>query len=290
MKMVQLLATIVVFWNCAVTAWAQAPQSEGGEVVLENQSLRVTATPGHAGVGLWSKTAGGARRVEIVLQSPGAAPSVPIGKARIVEDETGERVLRVAAGSAQAEITLGSGPFVKVTPVKDAAGVEVRAATRYVALPDFFADDVIFDPVKFTTSKLGVPAENFLLQFLEGGDTIVMCIWPGNLKLPARGSATVPGGKAVKEGPDPQVDLLLSGEGVARRVSAARIEFQNKPVYVGILEQKGIWHDEEVSTLPGYKATPIAWKPPFEARWRGDFIVAEGKTMSDWPTRHQSFD
>ena len=67
--------------------------------------------------------------------------------------------------------------------------------------------------------------------------------WPGNLKLPTRGSAAASGGKVVKEGPDPQVDLLLDGKGRARRVSAARIEFQNKPVYVGILEHKGIWHD-----------------------------------------------
>ncbi len=290
MKMIQLLAAVVAFWSCAVTAWAQAPQRQGGELSLENQSLRITATPGQASVGLWTKTAGVARRVEIVLQSHGAAQSEPIGKAQVVEDETGEKVLRVTAGIAQVEITLGSGPFVKITPVRDAASVEVKAATRYVALPDFFADDVIFDPVKFKTPRLGVPAENFLLQFLEGGDTIVMCIWPGSLKLPARGKAAAPGGKAVKEGPDPQVDLLLGGEGQARRVSAARIEFQNKPVYVGILEQKGIWHDEEVSGMPGYKPAPIAWKPPFEARWRGDFIVADGKTLSDWPTRHQSFD
>ena len=34
----------------------------------------------------------------------------------------------------------------------------------------------------------------------------------------------------------------------------------------------------------------IAWKRPFEARWRGDFIVAEGRRLADWPTRNQSFD
>jgi len=290
MKPVELFLAVVAFWNCGMAAWAQAQRSEGGEASLENQSLRVTAAPGQAGVRLWFKSAGSAHRAEIALQSPGAAQCVPLGKAQVVEDDAGERVLRLIAGTAQAEIALGSGPFVKVTPVKNAAGVEVRAATRYVALPDFFADDVIFDPVKFKTSKLGVPAENFLLQFLEGGNTIVMCVWPGNLKLPARGNAAAPGGKAVKEGPEPQVDLVFAGEGHARRVSAVRIEFQNKPVYVGILDRKGIWHDEEVSGLPGYKPTSITWKRPFEARWRGDFIVATGETMSDWPTRQQSFD
>ena len=230
------------------------------------------------------------RRAEIALQSSGAAKIEPLDKVQVVEDGAGERILRVAAGTAHVEITLGSGPFLRIAPLKGAAGVEVKAITRYVVLPDFFADDVVFDPVKFTTPEHGLPAENFLLQLLEGGDTIVMCVWQGNLKLQARGNAAVPGGKAAKEGPDPQVDLVLGGEDRARRVSAARIEFQSKPVYIGILEQQGIWHDEEVSGLPGYKPTPIAWKRPFEARWRGDFIVAEGKTMSDWPTRQQSFD
>jgi hypothetical protein len=84
--------------------------------------------------------------------------------------------------------------------------------------------------------------------------------------------------------------LVFAGQRKARRISAARIEFRNKPVYVGILERKGIWHDEDAGALPAYKPTPIAWRRPFEARWRGDFIVAEGKRLADWPSRNQSFD
>jgi hypothetical protein len=290
MKPLHLFLPAVIFWTCGLTAWAQAQPGEAAERSLENQSLRVTAISGQPGIGVWFKSTGTIKRVEIALQSADAAQSAPIDKVESIENDAGERVLRVTAGTAQADIALGSGPFVKVTPVKGAAAVEVKAATRYVALPDFFADDVIFDPVKFKTPKLGVPAENFLLQFLEGGDSIVMCIWPGNLKRTPRGNAAAPDAKTVKEAPDPQVDLLLAGEGAARRVTASRIEFQDKPVYVGILEQKGIWHDEEVAALPGYTPTPIPWKRPFEARWRGDFMVADGKTMLDWPSRHQSFD
>ena len=53
---------------------------------------------------------------------------------------------------------------------------------------------------------------------------------------------------------------------------------------------KGIWRDEDAASLPAYKPTPIEWKRPFEARWRGDFIVAKGQRLADWPTRNQSFD
>ncbi len=55
------------------------------------------------------------------------------------------------------------------------------------------------------------------------------------------------------------------------------------------MERKDIWHDEDVRAMPAYKPAAIAWKRPMEARWRGDFILAEGKTMNDWPTRNQSF-
>ena len=63
-----------------------------------------------------------------------------------------------------------------------------------------------------------------------------------------------PARKEEKEGPEPQVDLVFAGEGKARRISAARIEFQDKPVYAGILEHKGIWQDEDASGLAGLQA------------------------------------
>jgi hypothetical protein len=168
--------------------------------------------------------------------------------------------------------------------------VEVRASARYAALPDFFGDDVVFDPVHLAMSTLSIPAENFLLQFIEGGNAMVMCIWPGRLKHTSAKAAAAQTPQPEKDGLDPQVDLVFSGEGKARRIAAARIEFRSKPVYAGIMERKGIWQDEDAAPLPTYQPTPIAWKRPFEARWRGDFIVAEGHRLADWPTRNQSFD
>lgn len=261
-----------------------------GESVLENNTLRLVATPGQPGLVVSSKSEAGGKRMELRLLASGAAKSAPIGKAEIVANNEGEKFLRVTAGAAQAEIALSAGPLVKITPIKGATAVEIKADARYAAAPDFFADDVVLDPVHFAMPSLTVPAENFLLQFVEGGNTIVMCIWPGRLKQSAANAAAASAPKEEKEGPEPQVDLLFAGEGKARRISAVRIEFQNQPVYAGVLEQKGIWQDEGAAALPAYKPTAIAWKRPFEARWRGDFIVAEGQRLADWPTRNQSFD
>ena len=117
---------------------------------------------------------------------------------------------------------------------------------------------------------------------------MVMCIWPGRLKqIKAGMAARSPDDQ--KEGAEPQVDLVFIGEGQARRISAARIEFQHKPVYAGVIERKGVWQNEDASALPAYQPQTIAWKRPFKAKWRGDFVVAEGKRLIDWPTRNQSF-
>ncbi|MGO8744382.1 MAG: hypothetical protein ACLQNE_00185 [Thermoguttaceae bacterium] len=290
MKQIRLLVAVLAFWNCVGIVWAEAQQAKEGGASLSNASLRVVAAPGQPEVAVHFKSAGVDRRVVLAIQASDTGRSAPVSKAEVGDDEAGEGVLRLTMGTAHAEITLGPGVFLKIKPGHNAASVEVRADARYVALPDFFADDVVFDPVKLTMSRLTIPAENFLLQFIEGGDAMVMCIWPGNLKLPATRGTAASAPKIAKDGPDPQVDLVFAGQGRSRRVGATRIEFQNKPVYVGILEHKGIWHDEDVRGFSGYKPTPIAWKRPFEARWRGDFIVAEGKSMKDWPARNQSFE
>ena len=291
------MALLVLFMHPALV-WAQAPsgphplpvsQDERGASV-ENKALRVVAIPGQAGVAVYRKSGAAGKRMELAVVAVDATRSAPIGKAEVVKLESGRSVLRVVAGTAEAEFSLGSGGFVKIAPGKNAASVEVRTGARYAVLPDFFADDVVFDPAHLAMHSLSVPAENFLLQFVEGGNTIVMCVWPGRLRLREAKDAAAPVAKEDKEGPEPQVELIFAGEGKARRISAARIEFQNKPVYAGVLEHEGIWRDEDAGALPTYKPAAIAWKRPFEARWRGDFIVAEGQRLADWPTRNQSFD
>ena len=280
-KRVSVVAEVIAVLGMAVSAYAQS------ESTLENKRLRLVATPGQSGVAVYFKDG---KRMELAVLAAGATQSTPVSNAVVAKSASGRNVLRVGAGAAEAEFSLGSSGFVKISPGKNAASVEVRTGARYAILPDFFADDVVFDPVHLAMPALTVPAENFLLQFIEGGNTMVMCIWPGRLKQLDASAAAVAASKEEKEGPEPQVDLVFVGEGKARRIAAARIEFQNKPVYAGIIEQKGIWQDEDAAALPAYKPAAIAWKRPFEARWRGDFIVAQGKRLTDWPTRNQSFD
>ena len=74
-----------------------------------------------------------------------------------------------------------------------------------------------------------MPAENFLLELLPGGNAMVMCIWPGRLKQ-ARAGVPPAASQEEKASAEPRVDLVFSGEDKERRLSAARIEFQNRVV------------------------------------------------------------
>lgn len=277
-----LIAPLLV---CGVVPSVQAQS----EVALEDLGLRLAAAIGRPGVAVYSTSGMGGKRMELAVLAPGAATAAGISEVVITDRDSDRQALRVAMGSAQAEFSVGAGGVVTISPGKNAASVEVRTGARYAILPDLFADDVVFDPLHLAMPTLTVPAENFLLHLLDGGSTMVMCVWPGRLKhIKAGMAARSPDDQ--KEGAEPQVDLVFVGEGQARRISAARIEFQNKPVYAGVIERKGVWQNEDASALPAYQPQTIAWKRPFEAKWRGDFVVAEGKRLIDWPTRNQSFD
>jgi len=250
-----------------------------GGIAIGNDRLMVTVKPGESGPILYTRT--GKRRLPLTVMQH-ADTQGKIRWVKVIKSEQDEAVIQFRTGMAEAELRMGIGQtYIEVKPVKNAKYINIGMNARYTLLPDFFGDDVVFDPAKFKAEILTVPAENFLLNLLEGGDGIVMCVWPGSLRL---GKETT-----SAKGPDPRVDLRLSGEGLKRRITGARIEFLNKPVYVGVLEHKNIWCDMDVRSWSGYKPTPIKWKRPFEGKWRANFVVADGKVCRDWHTRSQSF-
>ena len=72
---------------------------------------------------------------------------------------------RLTTGEAILEIRSGTG----------AGLVRVESQTRYVVVPDYFGDDMVFGVDRFREFYL--PAENFCLHLLEGGDAMIMSVW-----------------------------------------------------------------------------------------------------------------
>ncbi len=270
--------------------WKPAAQgaAPAAGAAIDNGRILILVQPGAAGPILFTQNAEGkGTRVDLVFATGGR--TAPVRGVAVVDVDEDEGTLRVSAGDCQADLTVQTREaFVKVRPLKVGGFVEVRARSRYAVLPDFFSYDVVYDPTRFQTNVLPVPAENFLLQFVEGNRAIVMCIWPGTLKgTKESGKKAVP--EATAEGRDPVVDLLLEGEGPSRRVAGSRIELLDSPVYVAVLEHENLWFDLDVSGLPVQQPTRVDWKRPFNAQWRANMLVAEGKKSKDLMTRSQSY-
>jgi hypothetical protein len=238
-------------------------------VQLENRAVVLKAVKGSPGAVMVTKAKGaGESRVELaILGADGKAGK--IADVTVVKEERGQAIIDITAGPSHAQLALGAGNiFVTVTPGKGAATLQVGAKTRYAVLPDFFADDIVYDPADYASPVIAVPAENFLLQLLEGEVAIAMLTWKGALDEAAK-----KGGDKDKDVREPKVALAGSGEGAQRRFTAGRVEFLGKPVSVAMIAGEGIWHEENIRDLPGVKMSPIEWKRPFDAKWRADFIL-----------------
>ncbi len=303
-----ILFPAVVHAAARVKAWALPKEATGnpakratwkalasgtaatGGLALENRKLIVAIQPGTDMLRIFSKTKGADVDLQLGLTAKGGTIQ-SIEKVALSKLDGNEGAARLTMGVAQVDLILGAGrPYLQVVPAKGAEQLRVSAQSRYALLPDFFADDTVYDAQRFTSKSLTVPAENFLLQFMEGGRAIVACIWPGSLKQ----SVATQNGKgtptASPEKADPHVSLHFSGSWNARKIAESRIEFQDRPIYIAVLEHDQQWLDLDVASWPGYTPKAIDWKRPFEAKWRANFVVAEGKETQDWHTLTQSFD
>lgn len=250
---------------------------------LDNGRLTVTAQPGSPVV-VTSKGAGGpTARFELALCGAGS------GAAAVDKVEgKGPETLRLGGGGVEVDLTLGKRqPYLTVTPARAGGFLEVRTAARYAILPDFFGYDLVYDPGRFKGDRVLAPAENLLMNLLDGGKAMVMCTWGG---AGGGGKDAGAGGAAKPAERDPIVELALSGAGDARRVAAARIELLGGPVHVALLERDNLWHEESVGGLKPLNPNEIAWKRSFEAKWRVDMLVAEGKKSANLMTRSVSYE
>ncbi len=84
-----------------------------------------------------------------------------------------------AAGEVEARLKLGLGKcFVEVLPGKGAAAVQLRGPARFSFVPDFFGNDVLFDARETAAAKVFAPAENFIVNLVEGHAALSMFTWP----------------------------------------------------------------------------------------------------------------
>ncbi len=239
-----------------------------GDAVVLNDRLALVLRWAGAGAEVYGQTSAGPKyRVEISPRALSGRKPTALASVRI--SENGPAAVALTANFALADgsscslkyrITAGQ-MIVEVRPGRETDRLAVLAETRYVVIPDFFGDDMVFGSQTASRPRLRLPAENMLLSLLDAGNAQVMCVWSSHRQ------------EAV---------ALQSTAGPAPRIGGCEIQAAaDKPLWVACLEGTGLWH-EQAAALPGKTAKASEWKPPFPAKWRVDFLQGSFEATSTW--------
>jgi hypothetical protein len=201
-------------------------------------------------------------RVQLTLLAGSDQQTGPFHQAALVEHTRAAACLDVCYKTLQgteiaARLRLKRGDvYLEVEPKAGAARMRVECPSRYVVLPDFFADDLVIDPSKFPGKAAEVPSENFVLHLTGKEDAIAACVF---------------------ENRDQDVQVTFSGQDDQRTVTGSLIDFgKGRKVWVALLEAPHIWHTLQVADHDTGQIKRLDWKMPFPAAWRCDLTRTNG--------------
>jgi hypothetical protein len=211
------------------------------------------------------KPDGTVSRLRLRLQTAAGEPAVRLERMALTENTKGSVCLDAKFTTAKGAEVAGKfrikrgDIYVQAEPGAGAGKLRVEAPGRFVVLPDFFADDIVFDAVKLPLKEVELPSENFVMHMLGKGESIAMCVF---------------------ENRQQDVKVTLAGAGDQRQVTGSEIGFESKKVWVALMEAPGIWHTHEIKAEDAGKIIPLEWSMPFSAQWRVDFPKANDQTDS----------
>jgi hypothetical protein len=283
--------------------WTLVPEDKvdhpfSGDAVLLNDKLAVVLRKQGRGAEVYSRAASGlkhrasvghveANSAMTAGRSAGFQPALGPGNVesrletgapgalKILENNSSAVMVQATANDkASAALSFRLTTGEAILEIRSAAGAELvglQCKSRYVVVPDYFGDDMVFQtgapsPRPSSPMREGVPegqvrgrflpAENFCLHLLDGGDAIVMSVW---------------------ESSEQDVWLAASSTGQASDLGSSRIRcLKGKSIWLAFLESPGLWH-------AGAASARDDWKPPFAAKWRCSLLRENGESDS-WMT------
>jgi hypothetical protein len=229
-----------------------------GDAVVSNGRLLAIARRNGSGIELYSLGQGTPIfRAHMLL-----APATPIERIALTDNTRAAAGIEIATKSGTTRFRLKKGDlFIEAVSVAGGAPLRIECPSRFAVLPDFFADDILFDARKVPIDKVELPSENFLLHFTGKQDAILMSVF---------------------ENREQDVRVTLAGKGDERAITGSEITFGKKgsKIWIGVLECPGMWHSIDVTPADAKKILPLAWKMPFPAQWHVDFTRHDGLTDS----------
>jgi hypothetical protein len=231
-----------------------------GDAVISNGRLLAVARQQGTGIDLYSLASGKPIYRGRLMVASGIAND----RITLMENSRAAVGFEVASKSGSAGFRLKKGDlFIEVQNGVDIqnAALRLECPSRFAVLPDFFADDILFDARKVQIDKVELPSENFLLHFTGKQDAIVMAVFENRAQ---------------------DVRVTLAGAGAERAITGSEIDFGEKgnKIWVAVIEGPGAWHSIDVTPADIKKIIPLDWKMPFVAQWRVDFTRHDGLTDS----------
>ncbi len=154
-------------------------------------------------------------------------------------------------------------PFVETQPGEGAEKLLVEMQSKHAVLPDPFAGDLVVDAEDTPAAQIRFPSENQVVQLLDGGDAIVMCVW---------------------RSADQAVGMTLTGAGKNRTISGTEVAYRkdrDANVWVAVLAAPAIWQQRSIKELDPVSGTTLAREVPYLAQWRADYRRADG-VIDSW--------
>ena len=252
--------------------WLQVAEDKlvhtfGGDVVCANDRVALVLRRNGGGAEIYSKTAGVWKQRTVLRPLCENGPAVALSSLKIIENSQAAVMLEAAfiakesgpAATLQLRMTAGES-LLDVRGAKGASKIRVCDQAQYVVVPDFFADDMVFDPATIDRSRTALPADNSVLGLSDAGNAIVACVWPSSRQ---------------------NVDLLMSGDGSSRKIAGCEIDLaENNRMWIAVMAGAGIWHAQRLTAVASDAELSLEWKAPMPAHWRADFVDAEGTSAS----------
>ena len=116
------------------------------------------------------------------------------------------------------------------------------------------------------SNRCFLPSMNLLVGLVEGGDAMMVGVWP-----PGRQVASLP----------------LTTSGGARRLDGLSLQTAGSSFFLTFIEKPGIWHAEPLRSAYVEKETAIGWQRPLEAKWIGRFAIASEEISYPFYFRYQ---
>lgn len=241
-----------------------------GDAVLWNRRMAAVLRRGSPGAEVYSRGPNGWQRQALLIPAAADAARELLSVKTVANDG--------AAVAVEASFRAGDGQmlglvcqltpeaaFVRTEPRGATKRLQIHTAGRFGVIPDFYADDITLDAARIPLAKVRVPSENMLGHLLKDGASLAVALW---------------------DGAPQEVEMTLTGSGEERTFTSAEIQFAKQgKIYLGMFVSAGDCYVGLLRGLPdrtdpiaGFKLpSPVkrlAWKMPFPAQWRVDFVTA----------------